>query len=233
VPRISAQFVDKPHDDLLRKLWQIRVEHLRLAKGEEADWQTFSGLFDDENSGVVVLVDEHREPQGFYSVTFIPASHEGKRALMILVKYWYTRKSARGGSAVIASAFKLIPTALRRYGMRRLFFVTTVYPLAFASLTHSFGNWYCLQEDIPEWERGLLTLFGSRYADFDSGLGVITGQAVPEEIGNPSAKAQERIAHYERLNPEWRTGRSLPTLFPVNGGTVRHALGRMWQRSRR
>ena len=231
---LRDRFVARPDEALLRKLWQIRVEHLRLAKDPDADWQAFRDVFAQDETGAVVLDDARGEPQGFYSLAMIPIAHAGRRAVLLNAKYWYIRKGFRGGPAVLLAGLKLLPLAVRRFGLRSLYFVTTAFPLSYASLTRSIGQSYCLQKaDTPAWERHALEVFASRYPTFDAGLGLVLGQAVPEELESPSAEAQHLIEEYERLNPGWREGRTMPLLLPVNGRTLAHTIGRTVRRLRR
>jgi hypothetical protein len=229
--RLSNRYLDHPDEELLRKLWHIRVEHLKLAKNEKQDWETFAGLFGDDETGVVVFEDVDQEPQGFYSMTMIPVSHEGRKAVMLNAKYWYVRKAYRGGPGALLSGFKLLFRAVRRHGFCSLYFVTTSFPMSYASLTRSIGQSYCLQQtDTPDWERYALTVFGRRYADFNPELGFVLGQAVPDRVAPPSVEAERLIREYEQLNPRWQEGRSMPLLLPVNARTVVHALRRTLRR---
>ncbi|RMF14738.1 MAG: hypothetical protein D6758_11035, partial [Gammaproteobacteria bacterium] len=113
---------------------------------------------------------------------------------------------------------------LRRYGLRRIYFAALTFPTSFVSLSRTFGRVYTLHEAAtPPWERAILRQFArDTYGDdFDESAGIARHQNVPQGENRPVPDdIAQRVARYERMNPEWRDGCSLPIMMRLDVPTA-------------
>lgn len=223
-------------EPVLREAWALRVEHLTLARSVEDDWAYFSAFVRGSDRVIMTFADRSGRMQGFFTVAFLPVDIRGRRALLMYSKYYYFRRRYRGRPEGLIAPWRLLPWVLRRYGVRRLCFVTTAYPQSYVSLARTSGKVYSLREEgTPAWERDALIAFGHAFCGdaFDERTGLVKSATVADSEALPSKAASALAARYEALNPRWRDGFMLPILFHVNGGLVRHTARRVLRRTRR
>ncbi len=211
---------DAIDEELLRRLWRLRLEMLTLTRSEEQDWAEFSAACTGPEKQVFAFLDPEGEPQGFFTIRFLPVDAAGRRMLLMFSKYFYFRKAYRGHPKTYLSPWRLLGTSLRRYGARSLHFVTTAFPQSYVSLTRTSGRtWSTRDVDAPVWAREALDQFARTVAPstYDPGAGLVRGGNVPDDEFLPrSAEAKRLYARYEELNPDWREGNALPILFSVD-----------------
>ncbi len=219
----------------LREVWRLRVSMLQLKSSEEDDWAYFSAFARRSDTSLFVFADRRGTVRGFFTVSFMPADHCGHRGLLLFSKYFYFAKPYRGHYMTTLAPWILLPIALRRYGRRSLHFVTSTFPQSFVSLSRMSGNAHALKSPgISRWQKAALTQFAREFFgdDFDADAGVVRRQNVVDTPGLPlSQEAEQLHAHYERLNPEWQQGVTLPIIFSVNVRMARHVFARTARRA--
>ena len=224
-------------EDLLRELWELRLEMLTLTRSREQDWQEFRAAVVGPDRLVFVFADPDGTAQGFFTIAMLPVDVTGRRLLLMFSKYFYFRPAYRGHPRTILAPWALLPLALRRFGPRSLHFVTTAFPQSYVSLTRTAGRTWSLRQDAtPGWAREALVAFGEAfYPDsFDAERGVVSGANVADSSSVArSAEARRLAERYEELNPDWRDGISLPILFSVDARLVRHNAARVLRRTLR
>ncbi len=218
----------------LRSAWRLRLEFVSLRRTEIQDWDLFSKAIRGPDRCLFAFDDESGVLQGFFTLAFLSLDIQGRRALLMYSKFFYIRPAFRGHYATQTAPWKLLPLALRRYGLRSLHFVTTAFPQSFVSLSRTAGRVYSLRDSsIPSWEQAALLSFARTLCaeNFVESEGLVGGSNVADSIPpRPSAEAERLFAHYETLNPRWRDGYSLPILFHDDGGLVRHNMRRTARR---
>lgn len=220
----------------LRELWQLRVDMLELHKSPEADWEYFRAFVTRADSAILAFVSPDGRAQGFFTIAFMPVEHLGTKGLLLYSKYFYFREAYRGHYMTILAPWVLLPIGLRDFGLRPLHFVSTTFPQSFVSLSRSAGNVRALASaDITPWQHAALRGFVRELYpdDFDETRGVVCNQNVVDTGSMPrSEEALTLHAEYERLNPTWREGHTLPIIFSVNGTLVRTVARRTLRRLR-
>ncbi len=233
-PTLRFQLVHGPEadEDVVRACWSLRLEMLTLHRSREADWAHFRAFVTQRDACLFTFRDPAGVVQGFFTILFIPVEHPvhaggatPQKGLLLYSKYFYFRAGYRGHPKTLLAPWMLVPIALRRFGVRRLHFVSTTYPQSFVSLSRSAGNVVALASpEITPWKAAALRGFAEAFYpdDFDRAAGVVRHQNVPD---SPSvARSADALALgevYERLNPQWREGRTLPILFSVDATLVR------------
>lgn len=211
---------DQLTDDVVRELWELRLEYLTLQKSREDDWTYFRAFLDRDDASAFVFRDPQGTVQGFFTIAMFPVDALGQRGLLLYSKYFYFHRAYRGHPASTLAPWRLLPLAIRRYGVRWLHFCTSAFPQSFVSLSRGSGNLRALGEPgISPWQQEALTRFAREfYPDaFDEDAGLVRNQNVADEEGLPrGAEAQALYERYERLNPTWREGNSLPVIFRVD-----------------
>jgi len=208
---------------------------LTLTCSEADDWAAFERRVQGPDRCLFAFVDPRGEAQGFFTIAFLPLEEGGRRHLLMFSKYFYFRASHRGHLKTMLAPWRLLPIALRRYGPRRLHFVTTSYPQSYVSLARTSGRvWSLLEPEAPPDKRAALEYFASQVggAAFDPATGLVESTVVADSQSLPrSSEAKRLLATYERLNPNWRDGFTLPILFSVDARLVAHNVRRMVRRA--
>lgn len=222
--------------DRLRELWQLRVDMLELHKTPEEDWAYFRSFVTRPDSAILVFSSPDGRAQGFFTIAFMPVEHLGKNGLLLYSKYFYFREAYRGHYMTILAPWVLLPIGFRNFGLRPVHFVSTTFPQSFVSLSRSAGNVRALASpDITPWQRAALQGFVTELYpdDFDRARGIIRNQNVVDAGSMPRSKEAIALhAEYERLNPTWREGHTLPIIFSVNTTLVRTVARRTLRRLR-
>lgn len=235
--RLHFRYLDGPSisEELLREIWALRVEMLALNTSPEDDWRYFSAFVRRDDTAVLAFFDTNSAVQGFFTVSYLPVEHDGRKGLLFFSKYFYFRRAFRGHYKTMLAPWVLIPKALRRFGLRSLHFVTSTYPQSFVSLSRASGNVVSLRSnDIALWKRAALTQFARTfYGDnFDEARGIVGNQNVVDTPTiQSSSEGRELVGEYERLNPDWQEGNTLPILFSVNPGMLVHVVARTARRA--
>ncbi len=244
VQGLSVRFLegDDLDDDVVRAMWQLRLDHLTLTRSEEDDWALFRGFLDRDDSSAFVFHDGDGVLQGFYTINMLPFDHDGTRGLLLYSKWFYFREAYRGHALSTLAPWLLLPLGLRRHGLRWLHFCTTTFPQSFVSLARGSGNVRTLGDpDISPWQQAALTWFAREFFgdDFDEEQGVVRNQNVVGDADSVARGAEARALRqrYEERNPDWREGVSLPIVFRVDptlvGTNVRRNARRLWRSVRR
>ena len=71
-------------ETLLREMWLLRKDFLKLNQSEESDWNYFSSFCSREHTYLFTFVDPSGELQGFFTFTFKPFDKARKKALLAL-----------------------------------------------------------------------------------------------------------------------------------------------------
>ena len=224
-------------ESVLRDIWSVRLEMLTLTRTRDQDWAMFSTWVRGPDKCLFVFVDEADRAQGFFTIAFLPVDVAERRLLLMYSKFFYFRRAYRGHPRTMLAPWRLLPLSLRRYGLRSLHFVTTAFPQSYVSLYRSSGRVWSLREpEAPAWKRQALLSFARTFCaeHFDEDKGLVGGSNVADSASMPrSAEASALHDKYERLNPDWRQGFSLPILFSVDSRLVYHNLRRFLRRARR
>ncbi len=222
-------------EERLREIWRLRLEMLTLTRPAEQDWEEFRRAVVGPDRYVFVFVDPQDTAQGFFTIAMLPVEVSSRRMLLMFSKFFYFRRAYRGHPKTILAPWRLVPIAWRSFGPRSLHFVTTAFPQSYVSLTRTSGRtWSLRDEGTPLWAREALVAFGEAFypTSFDAAGGVVRGANVADGESLPQSSEARRLAeHYEKLNPQWRDGLTLPILFSVDARLVRYNLTRVLRRA--
>jgi len=215
---------------LLREIWELRLTMLTLTRTREEDWDYFHAFTTRENAAILAFLDSDGAVKGFFTIHYIPVEHLGRRGLLMYSKYFYFHKDYRGHYKTMIAPWVLLPRAIARYGLRRMYFVTSAFPQSYVSLSRTSGNVVTLQDEaVTPWQEAALRTFAADIfgEDWSDELGLVMNQNVADSEGLPkSAEAASLARKYERLNPHWREGYSIPLIFAVDGGLIYHNVKR-------
>ncbi len=237
--RLTFRFLegDALTDEVVRELWELRLTYLTLSKSREEDWAFFRAFLSRDDASAFVFRDPDGVVQGFFTIALLPMEIDGTRGLLMYSKYFYFHTAYRGHPMSTIAPWVLLPIAVKRYGLRWLYFCTTTFPQSFVSLSRGSGNAYALRDaDIPTWQRKALSRFAETFYpdDFVPDRGIITRQNVADENGVARGREAEALRErYEALNPRWREGESLPIIFRVDGTLIATNVRRNIRRMRR
>ncbi|MGB5811034.1 MAG: hypothetical protein WBG86_10925 [Polyangiales bacterium] len=235
--RLRFKYFDGPSisERRLRQIWSLRVEMLNLQVPPEDDWRYFSTFVRREDTAVLAFLDAGSQVQGFFTISYLPVEHETRKGLLFFSKYFYFRSAFRGHYKTILAPWVLLPKAWRRYGWRSPHFVTSAYPQSYVSLSRTSGNVVSLHsQHITPWKRAALTQFARTFYrdNFDENRGIVGNQNVVDTpTVQSSAEGRALATEYERLNPDWQKGYTMPILFSVNLGMLAHSLARTMRRA--
>jgi len=236
---LKSRVVEGPKmgDQLIRDMWLLRLEYLKLTTSKELDWQKFRDLCVRENTLLITFHDECDCLQGYFTFFFKPVDHEGRKALLVHSKYYYVRPDYRGHPKITSVAWRLLPGMIRRYGFRQIYFVAFSFPTSYVSLTRTFGHSMPIQCDTtPTWEKSVLEGYAKESVglDWDSDSKLIVNQNVPVgEDRPPSKNVQVLRSAFEAFNPDWEKGRSMPIMMRFDLSMVKSVLGTSLRRLRR
>jgi len=224
-------------ESLLKPLWRLRVSMLELRRSEEEDFALFRRVLVGPDRAIFVFVDEHEAPVGFFTHAFMPCEVGGRRSLLLYTKFYYFHRDYRGHPKSALAPWLLLPYTWKRYGLRRLHFVATAFPQSYVSLWRSSGRLYSLRDDdTPQDIRTALEAFAQRFCseDFDREQGLVRSETVVDSPWAPQTPESLGLnERYERLNPDWKLGYTLPILFTLDARLVRtnvRRMGRRWMR---
>ena len=227
----------KADEDLIRDMWRLRLDFLRLTTSEEQDWQKFRDVCIREKTILITFLDDKGTLQGYFTFCFKPIDHEDRKALLVHSKYYYVRPEYRGHPKITSSAWPLLPGMIWRYGFRRIYFVAFSFPTSYVSLTRTFGHSMPIQSDTtPAWEKSVLEQFAkdSVGMDWDSQNKLIVNQNIPfGEDRPPSASVKDLRSTFEAYNPNWSEGKSMPIMMRFDLGMVKSVLSTSLRRQKR
>jgi hypothetical protein len=149
---------------------------------------------------MLVFFDRAGAVRGFFSIHYIPVEHFGQRGLLMYFKYFYFHKHYRGHYKTMMAPWVLLPKALRKFGLQRLYFVTSAFPQSYVSLSRTAGKVVTLQDgDVTPWQAAALKSFAADIFgdDWNEELGVVVNQNVADSEGlKRSQDAQELAEKY-------------------------------------
>ncbi len=161
-------------EEFLREIWPVRVEMLDLNRSPEKDWCYFSSFVQRDDTAVLAFDDIHGTVQGFFTISYIPVEHGGRKRLLLFSKYFYFRKAFRGHYKTVLAPWMLLP------------------------LSRTAGNVGSLKTDgLLDWEITALTyLAHTFYAnDFDEEARLIRNQNVVDTAGLPQSEEGRTLAN--------------------------------------
>ncbi|WP_372810013.1 hypothetical protein [Litorivivens sp.] len=236
---LKIRLTDGPDlsDELVLELWALRRRYVSLARTESEDEAYFRKFVSADDSIVASFHGSDGKLGGFFTIAQRPVDHAGRRGILLYSKYFYFDKAYRGHYKTLIAPWLILPRVFRRHGLRHLYFVTTAFPQSYVSLARSTGNVRALHDaKTTPWERQALHEFAGHYfgRDWQFERGVVINQNVADsESLARSEEAQALTANFERLNPQWRQGQSLPIIFPVDWTTISHSIKRTLRRAAR
>ena len=234
--KLSFKYIEANQisNQLLLEIWHLRIGLLELKKSEAEDWAYFNKWVKREDAAVLSFHDENDKVQGFFSVAYLPVEYENRKGLLMYSKYFYFNKAYRGHPKTMMAPWVLLPKAFRKYGLRRLYFVTTSFPQSFISLSRASGNVKTLKDDdISSWQKKALREFTLTFFedDWNEEKGVIENQNIVDPPTLKMSKEAKALNdRYEKQNPEWRQGKTLPIIFAVDHVLVYHNFKRILRR---
>ena len=150
----------KADENLIREMWHLRLDFLKLTTSEDLDWKKFRDMCSRDKTLLIAFYDVKDALQGYFTFYFKPVDHEDRRALLVHSKYYYVRPEYRGHPKITSSAWPLLPGMIWRYGFRKIYFVAFSFPTSYVSLTRTFGHSMPIQSDTtPAWEKSVLEDF--------------------------------------------------------------------------
>lgn len=237
--KLTSQYLehDMLTEDIIREVWSLRLELLKLRKSKEDDWAYFREMVSRPDSGLILARDNENVLQGFYSMAYFPIDHEGRKALLVYSKYLYFRKAYRGNSVLITSGIQLLPYMVKKYGFRMLYLTISAYQQSYTFFNRTMGmSWALQDQNMPVWERYVLAQFAESIfgEDWDKDKQLIANQSVPSlNVSHLSGEILQLHKAYEALNPEWGDGYSMFIMAPLNLRAIMRAMRLATQRLHR
>lgn len=228
---------EQASDILLQEMWRLRLDYLELKISRDDDWERFCKNLKQPRTLLITFRDSAGDLQGFFTFAFNPVEHEGRKALLILSKYYYVAKAFRGHPKITSAAWRLLPKILLRYGLRQIYFVAFSFPTSFVSLSRTFGHAMTLQSpDTPDWEKHVLEAFviSQNKENWDVSAKVIRHQNVPVGEDREDSQSVSKLrSEYLQANPEWFEGNSLPIMMKFDWPTIKAVIKTNLRRQKR
>ena len=224
-------------DQVLRAMWQLRLDFLNLSISKDEDWLKFSAICKRENTLLITFYDQDDEMQGYYTFAFSPTEHENRKALLVHAKYYYVRPPFRGHPKITSSSFKLIPGMIWRFGFRQIYLVAFSFPTSYVSLSRTFGGAMAIQDkSTPDWEKAVLEAYACSQTgkDWDKKQKLICNQNIPiGEDRAASASVKNLLSQYQSINPNWMHGISMPIMMKFDLATLKSIIKTNLRRKKR
>ena len=236
---LKTQVVESKDADhkLLRDMWRMRLKFLTINISEEEDFAIFKDYCTRPDTFLFTFRGEDGEMGAFFTFSFHPVDKDNRKALMIHSKYYYVDLPYRGHPKITAAAWPMLPRFLWRYGLRRIYFAAFTFPTSFVSLSRTFGRVYTIQGDLAdEWEKGMLEDLALKLNgdNWDKKEKLICNVGVPQgENKAASLGVSELRKEYERYNPDWQQGKSLPIMMRFDLATIKSVLSTSLRRNKR
>jgi len=224
-------------EQILRDMWQLRLDFLTLSISKEEDWLKFSAICKRKNTLLITFYDQDENLQGYYTFAFCPAEHENRKALLVHAKYYYVHPAFRGHPKITSSSFKLIPGIIWRFGFRQIYVVAFSFPTSYVSLSRTFGGAMAIQdESTPEWEKVVLGNYASSQTgnDWDKKQKLIMNQNIPIGEDRPASDSVKDLnLQYQSMNPNWMNGVSMPIMMKFDFATIKSVIKTNLRRKKR
>lgn len=208
-------------DEELRALWRFRLSLINLKPTipPEQDFAAFAKDF--RWPGFVWILREDERVVGFFLQRGEPLTFRGRRLLCLLPEYGFLAPHLRGHPVLPVASVLITVLALARHPLRPKYVAASTYPpgyIAFRRVIRPF--WTVGSVDLPPFERALLQHLGERVsgASFRAADGTVNMRTLPIAPEEPASRDDSRrlYADYEAANAEWRLGRGLFFLFPLD-----------------
>ncbi len=226
--RVTITEGTQADEKLLHSMWQLRRNLLDLHQSEEDDLHYFHDFCTRNHTYLFTFQDADDTLQGFFTFTFKTFDNVESKSLFILSKYYYVNPMYRGHSSITSAAFRILPKAIRRYGMRSMYITAFVFPSSYVSLSRTFGGLKTIQADnITNREQSMLENFAEEIygENWDNTEKLVKNQNAPyEENKGKTRSIQALRQEYENINPNWRNGISVPILVKFNLHTIHNIL---------
>ncbi|GLQ31083.1 hypothetical protein [Litoribrevibacter albus] len=224
-------------DTLLRDMWRMRLKFLTLSIPEEEDYAIFKDYCTRPDTFLFTFRGEDNEMGAFFTFSFHPVNKPGHKALMIHSKYYYVDTPYRGHPKITSAAWPMMPKFIWRYGLRRIYFAAFTFPTSFVSLSRTFGRVYTIQGDLAQpWEKEMLEALAANLNgnNWDTNEKLICNMGVPQAEEKAASKGVTELRkEYERYNPNWRDGKSLPIMMRFDLATMKSVIGTSLRRNKR
>jgi len=224
-------------EQVLRDMWQLRLDFLNLSISRDEDWLKFSAICKRENTLLITFYDQNDDLQGYYTFAFCPIEHENRKALLVHAKYYYVRPAFRGHPKITSSSFKLIPGIIWRFGFRQIYFAAFSFPTSYVSLSRTFGGVMAIQNaSTPEWEKAVLEDYTSAQTgnDWDKKQKLIFNQNIPIGEDRPASESVKELSlQYQSMNPNWSDGISMPIMMKFDLATIKSVIKTNLRRKKR
>lgn len=214
-------------DDDVRELWRFRLRFMDLKPSvdPEEDYASFADFVRRADVAWVLLDGAAIAAISFYRNEVI--EHAGRRYHVLFGEYGFA--ALRGDPRMVLAILWLFVQPLVRGRGRAVYYFGFAYPHSYLSLARASSHvWLLGDEAMPTRERAIADALGRRLGGerWDPVRRRYDFPTLPREAV-PRASAPHRarlLAHYERLNPEWREGQGLLLLNRLDAGTIPHAL---------
>ncbi len=237
--KLYTQVVESKDADegLLRDMWRMRLKFLTLRVPEEEDFKIFKDYCTRPDTFLFTFRGGNDEVGAFFTFSFHKVDKANRKALMIHSKYYYVDTPYRGHPKITSAAWPMMPKFLWRYGLRRIYFATFTFPTSFVSLSRTFSRVYTIQGDLAdEWEKSMLENLAQQLnGDYwDAKEKLITSMGVPQGEDKAASDGVTQLRQeYERYNPNWREGKSLPIMMRFDVATMKSVISTSLRRNKR
>lgn len=221
--------------DDIRALWRFRLRFMDLKPSvdPEDDYANFAGFVRAADVAWILLDDDGIAAISFYRNEVV--EHDGRSYRVLFGEYGFA--ALRGDPRMVLAITWLFVQPLVRGGGRPVFYFGFAYPHSYLSLVGAAGDtWLLGDEAMPAREEAIAAALGRRFggASWDPVGRRYSFPTLPREAV-PRASAPHRagpLAHYERLNPDWREGQGLLLLTRLGAGSIPAALNAALRRIR-
>jgi hypothetical protein len=225
----------------LRALWRMRLGliNLKPSVSEEQDFAAFAQDF--QWPGYVWILQDQERILGFFLQRGMPVLWQHRRLFCLLPEYGFIAPELRGHPSLPLASLAITLLTLARHPLLPAYVAASTYPPGYIAFRRTVRPFWTLQAtDLPAWERGLLLHLGALVARdrFRPEDGTVTMRTIPivarEDGAAGHADSRRFYQDYVAANPEWKQGRGLFFVFPLNARVLSrvalHSVERLWQR---
>lgn len=223
----------------LRALWRMRLSliNLKPTVTEEQDFAAFAADF--QWPGFVWILQDQGRILGFFLQRGVPVLWQNRRLFCLLPEYGFLARELRGHPVLPLASLAITLLTVARHPLLPAYVAASTYPPGYIAFRRTIRPFWTLHApDLPEWERGLLKHLGARIAGdrFRPEDGTVLMRTLPivqhAEGRADHADSRRLYQDYVSANPDWKEGRGLFFLFPLDARVLSrvalHAVERLW-----
>jgi hypothetical protein len=204
----------------IKILYQFRLSVLRL-KPNVNQSEDYSFFYDYAKTSqqIFIIENKKKEIKGFYFCRYKKIKLPNKTFIRLEPEYGIIDKSYRGNAGNFLPIVKVMFFLTFRYPFYPIYFVGTTYPASYISLRKQLQTVFDSIEGLNNLDKAIfLNYANSINCTLKEKSYVYDNPTIPELSDEVLARYETNkyYARFNKLNPEWKLGKSLVIVCPVH-----------------